>query len=293
MSKMDSGRVRELLRRVSYPGFSRDIVSAGFVGEISITGPRVEVEFKPNTRDDAKISEMEHAIRDLLLEASFLDVRIRRVNPFVTDAPLRSAVDHGHDHAHHGAPNGNGCGCESNGKSRLMTPLQAEYLEDGELPEADLLAIALGRPDVAKAAGYGPGGPQPLSGPREDISYDCGISVLQWDINPHDPQAKTCQHEIKLGEWDYRVWWQVHPSGLLYVSMQAMREDWVENKGAVPHPIGRSEAVNLVYDEKRSAVVAIYGTVRDFRPFVKAFSEAFALENSEPIESKNPEGVES
>jgi hypothetical protein len=303
MNDFDSDQVRELLRRVSYPGFSRDIVSAGFVGEIVTAGPRVEIEFKPNTRDDAKISEMEHAIRDLLLEASFLDVRIRRVNPFVADAPLRSATDHAHDHAHHhhakdhshhgAAAKSNGCGCESNGKSRLMTPLQAEYLEDGELPEADLLAIALGRPDVAKAAGYGPGGPKPLSGPREDISYDCGIQVLQWDINPHDPQAKTCQHEIKLGEWDYRVWWQVHPSGLLYVSMQAMREDWVENEGAVPHPIGRSEAVNLVYDEKRGAVVAIYGTVRDFRPFVKAFSEAFALENSKPSESTNPEGVES
>ena len=288
MSKMDSGHVRELLRRVSYPGFSRDIVSAGFVGEISVAGPRVEVEFKPNTRDDAKISEMEHAIRDLLLEATFLDVRIRRVNPFVTDAPLRSATDH----AHHGAANGNGCGCESNGKSRLMTPLQAEYLEDGELPEDDLLAIALGRPDVAKAAGYGPGGPQPLSGPREDISYDCGITVLQWDINPHNPQAKSCQHEIKLGEWDYRVWWQVHPSGLLYVSMQAMREDWVEHEGAVPHPIGRSEAVNLVYDEKRSAAVAIYGTVRDFRPFVKAFSLALAEEDEKAKVSANPEGVD-
>ena len=305
MSKMDPLQIRELLRRVPYPGFSKDIVAAGFVGEITTIGPRVEVEFKPNTRDDAKISEMEHAMRDLLLEARFLDVRIRRVNPFVTDAPLRSATDHSHhhhgaDHAHHhhahdhhGASNGNGCGCESNGKSRLMTPLQAEYLEDGELPEDDLLAIALGRPDVAKAAGYGPGGPQPLSGPREDISYDCGIIVLQWDINPHDPQAKSCQHEIKLGEWDYRVWWQVHPSGLLYVSMQAMREDWVEHEGAVPHPIGRSEAVNLVYDEKRSAAVAIYGTVRDFRPFVKAFSEAFALENTKQSDgAKIPEGVE-
>jgi hypothetical protein len=237
---------------------------------------------------------MEHAIRDLLLEASFLDVRIRRVNPFVIDAPLRSATDHAHGHAHHGAAksNGNGCGCESNGKSRLMTPLQAEYLEDGELPEDDLLAIALGRPDVAKAAGYGPGGPQPLAGPREDISYDCGITVLQWDINPHNPQAKSCQHEIKLGEWDYRVWWQVHPSGLLYVSMQAMREDWVEHEGAVPHPIGRSEAVNLVYDENRGAAVAIYGTVRDFRPFVKAFSLAMAEEDEKAKVSANPEGVE-
>jgi hypothetical protein len=255
------------------------------VGEISTAGPRVEVEFKPNTRDEAKISEMEHAIRELLLQARFLDVRVRRVTPFVVDEPLRSA-----EPVKASTTNG-GCGC-GNGESRLMTPLQAEFLEDGELPEADLLAIALGRADVAKAAGYGPGGPQPMAGPRETLSYECGIPVLQWDINPHDPQAVTRQHEIKLGEWDYRVWWQVHPGGLLYVSMQALIEDWVEHEGAVPHPIGRTEAVNLVYDEKRDAVVAIYGTVRDFRPFVKAFSEALALDSTKESGVTSAEGVE-
>ena len=210
MSNIDSGQVRELLRRVPYPGFSRDIVSAGFVGEISTTGPRVEVEFKPNTRDENKISEMEHAMRELLLEANFLDIRIRRVNPFMVDAPLRSAgatpmttlITITARPAHHGQQWL--AAAAGNGESRLMTPLQAEFLEDGELPEDDLLAIALGRADVAKKAGYAPGGPDPLSGPREALSYDCGISVLQWDINPHDPQAVTRQHEIKLGEWDYQ-----------------------------------------------------------------------------------------
>jgi hypothetical protein len=287
MSNKDMDELRELLRGVLYPGFSRDIVSSGFVGEIEANGRKVEVEFKPNTRDSAKIAEMEEGIRDALLAADFTEVTIRRSAPFAAgDAPLRSAPEPVK------AAHPNGCGC-GNGESRLMTPLQAEFLEDGELPEADLLAIALGRHDVAKTAGYRPGGPQPLAGPREDYSFECGIPVLQWDINPHDPQAITRQHEIKLGEWDYRVWWQAHPGGdLLYVSMQAMREDWVEHEGAVPHPIGRSEAVNLVYDEKRAAVVAIYGTVRDFRPFVKAFSEALALESNETSGATNPEGVE-
>ena len=205
----------------------------------------------------------------------------------MVDAPLRSA-----EPVKASTTSNGGCGCEGKHESRLMTPLQAEFLEDGELPEADLLAIALGRADVAKAAGYGPGGPHPMAGPRESLSYECGISVLQWDINPHDPQSVTRQHEIKLGEWDYRVWWQVHPGGLLYVSMQAMIEDWVEHEGAVPHPIGRTEAVNLVYDEQRAAVVAIYGTVRDFRPFVKAFSDALALENTKESGAPSAEGVE-
>jgi hypothetical protein len=74
--------------------------------------------------------------------------------------------------------------------------------------------------------------------------------------------------------------------------MQAMREDWVDNADAVPHPVGRSEAVNLVYDEARAAVVAIYGTVRDFRPFVKAFSLAHAREVGHTSESTNQEGTE-
>lgn len=273
MMSSQSQQVRELLREVQYPGFSRDIVAAGFVGEILAIGPMVEVEFKPDTRDEDKVATMEREMRAVLQRADFADVQIRRVVPYVHEVPLRSAEDLARE-LHHSA------GGTPSLPNRLMTPLQAEFLEDGELPEPDLLAIVLGRPDVAPAAGYGPGGPKPLSGPREAISYDIGVSVLQWDIDPHDPEARTVQREIELAGWDYRVWWQVHPDGeLLYVSMQAMKEDWVDHdNNAVPHPIGRSEAVNLVYDERRAAVVAIYGTVRDFRPFVKAFSLAYAGE---------------
>lgn len=271
MMNAQSQQVRELLREVQYPGFSRDIVASGFVGEVLAIGPMVEVEFKPDTRDEEKVATMEREMRNVLHRANFADVQIRRIAPYVHEVPLRTAEDLSRE-----------LNRIAGGKppmpNRLMTPLQAEFLEEGELPEPDLLAIALGRPDIAPAAGYGPGGPKPLSGPREAISYDIGVSVLQWDIDPHDPQARTFQREIELEGWDYRVWWQAHQSGeLLYVSMQAMKEDWVDHENnAVPHPIGRSEAVNLVYDERREAVVAIYGTVRDFRPFVKAFSLAYA-----------------
>ena len=47
------------------------------------------------------------------------------------------------------------------------------------------------------------------------------------------------------------------------------------------NPAGRTEAVNLVYDRKRSGIVAIYGTVKDFRPFVGAFRRAFPGEASD------------
>ena len=114
MNSMNSHQVRELLREVRYPGFTRDIVGAGFVGEIVTIGPMVEVEFKPNTRDDAKITDMEYGIRDVLRRAGFVDVQIRRVNPFVTDAPLRESKE--------------AAGTANSGGSRLMTPLQAEFL---------------------------------------------------------------------------------------------------------------------------------------------------------------------
>lgn len=199
--------------------------------------------------------------------------------------------DHDHDHRHaHDHDDASACGC--GGASKLMTPLQAEFLDDGELPEDDLLAVMLGRVDVAQKAGYQPGGPNPLAGPREAPDFDYGLRVLQWDIDPHAPDRLTRQHEIRVGDWDFRVWWQAHEAaGLLYVSMQALREDWIDHEDASPHPIGRSEAVNLVFDERREAVVAIYGTARDFRPFVRAFSVAHERETAS--ETSNREGHKS
>jgi hypothetical protein len=46
-------------------------------------------------------------------------------------------------------------------------------------------------------------------------------------------------------------------------------------------PAGRTEAVKLVYDRKRAGIVAIYGTVKDFRPFVEAFRRTFTAEESD------------
>jgi hypothetical protein len=55
-----------------------------------------------------------------------------------------------------------------------------------------------------------------------------------------------------------------------------MREDLASPAAvARPHPVGRSEAVNLVYDLERQGVSAVYGTVKDFRPFVEAFHLGF------------------
>ncbi len=248
----EADRLRAVLRTVRYPGFQRDIVAAGFVKDIDVEGGRVTVHFAPNTRDRAKVELMEADIRDALEAAgSYERVDIQRHRPFAdTGTP----------------PAG-------------LTPLQAEMLNDGVAPEADIMARPMQRPDMAPQAGYDEDGPEPLGGPRGD-AYDGELAVYQWEIDPHDPGAKSGTANLAIGEWEFRVWWQVHPARLVYAAIQAMREDWVEHDGqARSHPVGRSEAVNLVYDMDRKAVLAIYGTVRDFRPFVDAFHRGYVLRN--------------
>jgi metal-sulfur cluster biosynthetic enzyme len=250
-------RVRGLLRSVRYPGFERDIVAAGFVKDIVVDGKRVTVHFAPNTRNQAKVEQMEADIRRTLGGAGdgagpFERVEIERHQPF----PDLDRLSGG-----------------------SMTPLQAEILEDGVAPEADLVAQTMQRPDMAPQAGYDEDGPAPLGGPRGD-TYDGELPVLQWEIDPHDAKAKSGTANLSINDWEFRLWWQVHPSRLVYCSIQAMREDQVEHGGeARTHPVGRAAAVNLVYDTERKAVVAIYGTVQDFRPFVDAFYRGYVLKN--------------
>jgi hypothetical protein len=137
----------------------------------------------------------------------------------------------------------------------------------------------LQRPDLAPEVGYDEDGPEALGGPCSD-TYEGELPVFQWEIDPQDSNAKSGTANLDIGDWSFRVWWQVHPARLVYASIQAMRDDWAEHDGAArSHPVGRSEAVNLVYDKDRKAVVAIYGTVRDFRPFVDAFYRGYVLQN--------------
>ncbi|MFQ5765232.1 MAG: iron-sulfur cluster assembly protein [Rhodospirillales bacterium] len=246
-------QVRSLLRAVQFPGFQRDIIAAGFVKDIDVEGKRVTVHFAPDTRNQAKVEQMEADIRDALGGTGrFERVEIQRQKPFADAGVL---------------PDGG------------VTLPQAEMPGDGGMPETDIKGSARQRPDIAPQAGYDEDGPEPLGGPRSDI-YEGELPVLQWEIDPHDPNAKSGTANLTIGDWDFRVWWQVHPARLVYASIQAMREDWVDHGGeARSHPVGRSEAVNLVYDTDRKAVVAIYGTVRDFRPFVDAFHRGYVLKN--------------
>ncbi len=249
----EAERVRAWLRSVLLPGSQRNIVAAGFVKDIEVEDARVTVHFAPNTRNQTKVEQMEADIRDTLGdEGRFEQVEVRRHRPFADAGALSIGG---------------------------MTPPLADRDDDGTAPKRGTATPDLRRPDMAPQAGYDEDGPEPLGGPRSD-AYEGKLPVFQWEIDPHDANAKSGTANLVIGGWEFRVWWQVHPARLVYASIQAMRDDWVEHDGAArSHPVGRSEAVNLVYDMDREAVVAVYGTVRDFRPFVDAFRRGYVLKN--------------
>ena len=86
-------QVRDLLRRVPYPGFSRDIVSAGFVKDIDTGDGSVVVHFTPNSTNAEKIRLMEQGIRGALAAAEISDVRIATSQPFGEDEMRRFRDD--------------------------------------------------------------------------------------------------------------------------------------------------------------------------------------------------------
>jgi hypothetical protein len=165
---------------------------------------------------------------------------------------------------------------------RRMTPLQAEFLEDGWVPDPDALGASLMRHDLAIGVGYGDAGPMTLPGPEytaaagEDETWP---PVFQWQIDPANPDLQSGEADVSRDGWDFAVWWQRHPAGLVYASIQALEQRDDESGGAERRlPMGRNVVVNLVYDEQRQAVIAVYGTARDFRPFVSALRIGLALE---------------
>lgn len=161
------------------------------------------------------------------------------------------------------------------------------------MPDPDPLGVDLTRPDLAPGAGYGEGGPPPLAGPGGvRPGADPGARwvgdppVHQWEIDPRDESRESGEAHLEVGGWEYQMWWQEHPAGLVYASIQALQADSVGRSGSArTHPVGRAVTVNLVYDRRRQAVVAIYGTARDFRPFVQVFQEGYGLPEA-PAERK-------
>ncbi len=269
MAPMKPEEVKELLRQVRFPGRSRDVVALGFVKSIAVQGKHIEIEFTPDTINAAKVTAMEDAVRVLLHEAQFEDIEIHTEPPYDDDSMLLGGAS--------------------------VNPLQVDLHEYGLEPSPDpdqggaphlkdLLARgddSKGKPkppidaDAALAAALEMAPPEGPQG-NSDPTYKGPLPVFQWQLDPDAPEAETFKAKLSMGSWNFVVWWLVHPvQELTYASIQARHWIYYDGK-ARPNPAGRIEAVNLVYDPRRTGIVAIYGTVKDFRPFVDAFHRALS-----------------
>lgn len=103
------------------------------------------------------------------------------------------------------------------------------------------------------------------------------VSVFQWEIDPNDSKCDNGDCELGIDGWDYRVWWQVHPLGLVYASVQSVRDETGEVPPTPRRPPASGVVVNVVYDLERDGIAAIYGNAGDFRPFVEAFRRAYGI----------------
>ncbi len=256
--------IRNALRDVKYPGYTRDIVSFGFVSEIAVQDGSIRIGLVMGTAQPETAFRIQADVRNALTALPQLqgtEIKIEMTHRSEATAPGR------------------------NGHEIPISPLQDELQQSGTGFDPDPLLTTMVRPDLAPDAGYGEDGPSALGGPagdRTSMKWKGAVPVFQWEIDPSDPQRQHYgEHEVERDGWLFRVWWQVHPAGLVYASISAISDEEEERPHARLHPVGRSVAVNLVYDLRREGVVAVYGTALDFRPFVEVFLQGFAAAQSD------------
>lgn len=265
MAQMKPEEIKELLRQVPCPGRSRDIVALGFLKGVAVQGTNVRIEFTPDTINSEKVQTMEDGIRALLEQAGLVNIEIETEPPFDDNSMLLGGAS--------------------------VNPFQMDLAEYGLEPRPDVIegegarmknllspeAPSEGHPAQAVDEGLAD---LPAEGPQGNLDpdYAGAVPVFQWQVDPEDAAAETAKVKLSIDSWNFVVWWLAHGAeDLIYASIQARH--WIRYAGkARPNPAGRTEAVNLVYDIKRGGVVAIYGTVKDFRPFVEAFRRAYSGE---------------
>lgn len=249
------------LRVMKDPTTHTDIVSLGIAKDVQLEDDTVTVLLAPPEGDPYQHEALAVAIRREL-------GAINGIENVVVKWPKPGAV----------TSNGNSLG---NGDSSEKSPLHLPILENASNPEMDAMNASLGRLGVAPEAGYGAGGPQEQPSPVSDLDhnrYEDWPPVFQWEIDPADPTLISGEEHVQMGDWEYDIWWQSHPVGLIYASIQAMDDDTKTSGPERQHPVGRNVVVNLVFDKKRGGIIAIYGSATDFRPFVEAFKIGCKLE---------------
>ncbi len=245
----------DCLRRMKDPSTKEDIVSLGIVTEVHVSAGSATVHLTPPQGDPYQHEALAQTIRHDLISVDGID-RVRVGWPKAQREDLIDPEDAGAVHL--------------------------PVLETQPSPHSDVMDPVLQRANLAPDAGYGEFGPEDLPGPVDELpqdKYEGWPPVFQWEMDPADPSLKSGETHARRGDWDFDIWWQEHPAGLLYVAIQAMRDDTVTEGPERQHPMGRNVVVNLVYDQRRGAVVAVYGTARDFRPFVEVFRDACGIKS--------------
>ena len=236
--------VSERLASLRDPKSKSDLMSAGLVTDVSFDEAVVRVELSSPDGDAFGHDALAAAIKRELGDIDGVD-RVRVSWPKVESSA---------------------CGCGQ--------PAGQCDDQSFSLPVLDPETARLQQAGIAEDSGFGEGGPEPLPSPEMDLPDEHWTgwpAVPQWDVDPSDPALKSGEEHLRLENWDYEIWWQQHPDELMYVAIQAMSDDTVTGGPERKHPIGRNVVVNLVYDQRRESVVAVYGTARDFRPFIEAF----------------------
>lgn len=254
---MDQQPYLDRLRGVTAEPEDQDIVTLGWIDAIERDGQSLVIRLDAQCADHPQVSEIAVKMREALEAADDTDT-VRVTHAWQSDQKPRQLA-------------------------RPHSPLQAELIAEGILPEPDPMGAAMTRPDIARETGYREEGPRPLDGPGGTSGEDAGapayrgsLPVFQWEVDPEDTERTSGDALVEADGWEYRLWWQIHPEQLVYVSIQALGADQASHQGrARRHAVGRAVVVNLVYDLRREGVVAVYGTTRDFRPFIEAFQEGF------------------
>jgi len=72
----------EILKEVNYPGFSRDIVSFGMVGDVVVKESDARIELKISTNDEEKKQQVAQQVRDALKSKTGLtEINVTVVEP--------------------------------------------------------------------------------------------------------------------------------------------------------------------------------------------------------------------
>ncbi len=169
-----SERLREQLKSIQYPGLNRDIVSFGFVEELSVDDGNVTVQFDPSTDREDLVDQMVEEIKQKLGEMD----EVRSVTVDVRTEEDGSPADEGSNEE------GNG------GGNRVAAAAPGATTSPGEGP-VDRQPIEGVQNIVAVASGKGGVGKSTVAVNLAAALSERGHSVGMADMDIYGPSAPT------------------------------------------------------------------------------------------------------